>query len=234
MRLPERTSSDASALIAGAVYSQDSLTAALGLGPLPAAPDFIELRVDCFADEPGQLDALVRLAPRPFILTVRDPAEGGQGELSSAQRRDLYERFLPVARYVDIELRSLRLLPEIASAAREPGRGLIASFHDFAGMPGNAQLRASIRQAADAGAEICKLAVRVEDAAGLARLIELLAEPAPLPLAVMGMGPFGRVSRLAAAAAGSRINYGYLGASAQVPGQWPVALLRERLDELAG
>ncbi len=51
-------------------------------------------------------------------------------------------------------------------------------------------------------------------------------------LAVMGMGPLGRVSRLALATAGSVLNYGYLGSGPQVPGQWSAATLRERIEEL--
>ena len=34
------------------------------------------------------------------------------------------------------------------------------------------------------------------------------------------------------AAAGSVLNYGYLGEHAQVSGQWPAATLRERIEEL--
>ena len=46
------------------------------------------------------------------------------------------------------------------------------------------------------------------------------------------MGPLGRASRPVLAAAGSVLNYGYLGGGAQVPGQWPAARLRARIDEL--
>jgi 3-dehydroquinate dehydratase-1 len=60
----------------------------------------------------------------------------------------------------------------------------------------------------------------------------LFAEPAPLPLAVMAMGRFGKVSRLLFAQAGSVLNYGYL-ATANAPGQWPAARLRELFAELA-
>ena len=48
----------------------------------------------------------------------------------------------------------------------------------------------------------------------------------------MGMGEFGKVSRLALASAGSVLNYGYLG-DAQLPGQWPAVELKRRLQELA-
>ena len=44
---------------------------------------------------------------------------------------------------------------------------------------------------------------------------------------------FGKISRLALAQAGSVLNYGYLG-ELQVPGQWAVGTLRERLREIAG
>jgi 3-dehydroquinate dehydratase-1 len=47
----------------------------------------------------------------------------------------------------------------------------------------------------------------------------------------MGMREFGKVSRLALAQAGSVLNYGFLG-ELQVPGQWPVAVLKERLREI--
>jgi 3-dehydroquinate dehydratase-1 len=47
----------------------------------------------------------------------------------------------------------------------------------------------------------------------------------------MGMGPLGKVSRLVLAAAGSRLNYGYLD-KPQVPGQWPAPELVRRLEEV--
>jgi len=63
-------------------------------------------------------------------------------------------------------------------------------------------------------------------------LIEFLAnEKGALPLSVMGMGTYGKVSRLVLAQAGSCLNYGYLGA-ANASGQWPVAALKARIAEL--
>jgi 3-dehydroquinate dehydratase-1 len=48
----------------------------------------------------------------------------------------------------------------------------------------------------------------------------------------MGMGPLGKVSRLVLAAAGSRLNYGYLD-KPQVKGQWPALELVRRIGEVA-
>lgn len=220
-------------MVVGTVHSEASLAAALALAPLPAAPDLLEWRVDHFTDNPAALEALAGSAGRPFILTVRHPGEGGAGALSPAARRGLYERFLPSAHFVDLELATLPDLPSVAAAARGLAGGLILSYHDFAGTPALGELVNLAGRAADAGAAIFKIAVRVERASQLATLGELLERETRLPLAVMGMGPLGRISRLLAGALGSRLNYGYLGAEAQVPGQWPAAVLRARLDELS-
>jgi 3-dehydroquinate dehydratase-1 len=59
----------------------------------------------------------------------------------------------------------------------------------------------------------------------------LLRHPG-VPISVMGMGEYGKLSRLLLARAGSVLNYGYLDV-VQVPGQWPAPLLKERLAELA-
>ena len=226
-------------LVAAAVWSEATLRAARDLPPGEGAPDLLELRVDAVAGDPAGLDALEALAAggvRPLIVTVRHPAEGGlDPALGFETRHRLYERFLPPAGgWVDIELRSLRALADVATRARERGCRVIASFHDFEGTPGLRRLRELAGRAADAGADVCKVATTVRTPGELARLLDLLGG-AELPLAVMGMGPLGKASRLTLAAAGSVLAYGYLGEEAQVPGQWPAARLRELLtgDELA-
>jgi 3-dehydroquinate dehydratase type I len=219
-------------LVVGTVYSPASLRAAQALAPPPAAPDLLELRVDHFAGHPEALDPLAANSPRPLIVTVRAAAEGGHGDLEAAHRRDLYERFAPRAYWLDLELSWLRGLAPVAELARGTAGGLIASHHDFRGGPSLEQLRTLAARAADAGAAIFKAAVLVEDPPGVTVLLEFLATETRLPVAVMGVGRYGLVSRLAAAALGSRLNYGYLGDAPQVPGQWPAGLLRARIDEL--
>ncbi len=226
----------------GTVYSTGSLAAALELSHGGArrnptkhrpGPDFIELRVDHFARRPGQLDALATRPPRPLLVTVRHAAEGGAASgLDTPTRRRLYERFLPVAAFVDVEVRSLRALAGTVAKAKTGGVCVVASFHDFLAVPGAERLRELVGRAMDGGADVFKLAAMVHGPGDLARLLDLMESERRLPLAVMGMGPLGRVSRLALAASGSVFNYGYLGKRPQVPGQWPAADLRERIDEL--
>ena len=215
------------------MWSAESLAAARALGSSGGAPDLLELRVDHFAARPGRLDALAAASPRPLVLTVRHPAEGGASPgLDTAVRRRLYARFLPWAALVDVEVRSLRALAGVAREARAGGCGVVASFHDFRGLPTAARLREVAARAHDAGADVCKVAATLRTPVDLARLLDFLGTERRLPLAVMGMGPAGRMSRPVLGAAGSVLNYGFLGRRAQVPGQWPAAVLRERIDEL--
>jgi 3-dehydroquinate dehydratase-1 len=88
-----------------------------------------------------------------------------------------------------------------------------------------------VRKSAAAGADIVKIATHLRGAQDLAVLL-LLQGGAKVPLATMGMGPLGKVSRLVLAAAGSRLNYGYLD-KPQVKGQWPALELVRRIGEVA-
>ena len=220
--------------VVAAVHSPETLRAAEALRAAPgAAPDLLELRVDHFADDPGVLDALAADSPRPLVVTVRRGEEGGAvPDLDEAERRRLYLRFLPTATCVDVEVRSLEALSEVVAEARRMGVWVIASFHDFRSPSGDlARLREVAGQAAAGGADVLKVAEVTAGPGDLARLLGFLAEESRLPVAIMGMGRMGKVSRVVLGAAGSVLNYGYLGERAQVPGQWPAAVLRERIEE---
>jgi 3-dehydroquinate dehydratase-1 len=231
---PEIVTSLSHPAVVGTVHSPGSLAAARKLGRHDC--DWLELRLDNFFPDPRHLDSLLRLAPKlpcPRIVTVRHASEGGMAKgITPPERRALYLRFLEVAGLVDIELRSSATMREVLRHARQAGVGVILSHHNFHSTPRPARLRELARRARDAGASIFKVATFVRNPRDLATLIEFLAnEKSRLPLAVMGMGPYGKVSRLVLAQAGSCLNYGYLGAP-NASGQWPAALLKARIAEL--
>jgi 3-dehydroquinate dehydratase-1 len=122
---------------------------------------------------------------------------------------------------------------EVIRQARAAGAGVILSHHDFNRTPRPEKLQDLARRARDAGAEVFKVATMTRGPRDLAMLLEFLADEkdAGLPLAVMGMGAYGKISRLLLARAGSCLNYGYLGAP-NASGQWPVAVLKARIEEL--
>lgn len=197
------------------------------------AVDFLEVRVDHFA---GDLGVLRRALPKlraPLIITVRHPQEGGAAPLNVRTRKALYAEFLPHAALVDLDLRSAGPLRDILQAARESGKKVILSHHRFDATPSLADLVQRRAAARAAGADIFKIASLTRTPADFATLLTFLARwrgsrPA---VSAMGMGEFGKVSRLALARAGSVLNYGYLG-EVQLPGQWPALRFRERLAEV--
>lgn len=152
------------------------------------------------------------------------------GRLSAVRRRALFEEYLTLAQAVDVELRSVRSLAPLLTAAKRRRICRVISFHDFRGTPSLLRLREVLRRARAAGADIVKIATHLCAARDLAVLLQLQAS-ARTPLATMGMGPLGKVSRLVLAAAGSRLNYGYLD-KPQVPGQWPALELVRRIEEV--
>ena len=194
------------------------IAARLGSGTL----DVFEWRADCL---PGI--SSLPAAALPWILTVRHPAEGGAGNLSAHARENLFLRLLPGAACVDIELRSMKAMRRVLAEAASRSITVIASFHDFRTTPSSAKLREAAARAADSGAQIFKVATLTKTPRDIARLLELFSGSS-LPLAVMGMGPLGRSSRLLFADCGSVLNYGWLHRP-NAPGQWSALELKKML-----
>lgn len=211
------------------MHSPGALRAALKVRP--GEVDFLEIRVDNFAND---LDTLLPALPRlrvPLLITVRHPAEGGVNNLGFARRRELYAQFLPHAALIDVELRSFEKLAGTIEGAQRAGVKVIASVHHFHSTPSTASLQRAIRRAHAVGADICKMAALADTPAALGQLLAVLARKLPLPVSVMGMGRFGKVSRLLLAQAGSVLNYGYLDRP-NASGQWEARTLKTRLAEL--
>lgn len=197
--------------------------------------DFLEIRVDAFVESASfaSLEKDLKKLRVPLILTVRHPLEGGNAEgLTFTQRKALFRQFLPYVSFVDVELRSVSALNEVLVEARAQGAGIILSYHNFRRTPSLAVLEGLRHKAARVGCDILKVAAETPSAKDLGVLLNWLATQKTKPaLAVMGMGKFGKISRLVLGQAGSVLNYGYL-EKPQVPGQWPAILLKERLREI--
>jgi 3-dehydroquinate dehydratase-1 len=216
--------------VVGTVHSPAALKEALRLRE--GAVDLLELRVDHFA---GSLDLLRKALPRlkfPLIITVRHPREGGAAPLAVAGRSALYHELLPSAAAIDIELRSVKALGAVYRAAAQAGVARILSWHQFSTTPSAKSLEARWKAAAAWQPEIIKFATRARSRADLAALLKFLVHrPARPWCSLMGMGQYGAISRITLGAAGSCINYGFLG-ERQLSGQWPAPLLRQRLCEI--
>jgi 3-dehydroquinate dehydratase-1 len=193
--------------------------------------DVAELRLDQLQLPVVDLRARLAGNETPLLLTSRHPAEGGQGPEDPVARAAMIEPLLDLATLIDLELRSAMQMQGTIAKARAAGVPVLGSFHDFQATPSDDVLLGAVNFAQQAGLDAVKFATYLNTQEDLIRLMRLAGGTHRLRLSVMGMGPWGRVSRLVLAKSGSLLNYGFIGTS-NAPGQWPVARLKELLSEL--
>jgi 3-dehydroquinate dehydratase-1 len=177
------------------------------------------------------LAASVGTVPSPKIATVRDPNEGGADGIPEDTRLELYQRWLPLCDLLDVELRSLNRFSGLVQQAESAGKGVIISFHDFEKTPSLEELQEKLDGCRLKKSQIFKVATKVARWSDVETLIQLLQRNPESRIAAMGMGEFGKLSRLVLARLGSCLAYGSLG-EAVAPGQWPVAELARLLSEM--
>src|SRR5437763_504072 len=97
---------------------------------IASPPDLFELRLDALSAV-TKFEQKARALPAPLIITARHPSEGGKNNLSAGVRRDLLLHFLPIAKYVDVELRSAVNHRAVLDSAKRSRVGTIISFHDL-------------------------------------------------------------------------------------------------------
>jgi 3-dehydroquinate dehydratase-1 len=195
-------------------------------------PDLFELRLDRLIGSLDELEKKMPILRAPLIITARHPDEGGANRLSIQRRRELLLRFLPRARYVDVELRSVKELRSVLELARRKKVHRIISFHDLKDTPSVRGLKAKARAASAAGASSLKIATRTDTPAQLARLLEFFVnEDVDLPISAMGIGRLGAASRVVLVQLGSVFTYASIGRST-IAGQLSIQQLRSAFTAL--
>lgn len=205
--------------------------ASLNADARAALCDVAELRLDLLKMPAADVRAKLAGNATPLLLTARHPAEGGQGPEDAAGRAAMLEPLLDLAMLIDIELRSAMQMQGTIQKARSAGVPVVGSFHDFQATPADEVLEGAANFGQQAGLDAVKVATYLNTQEDLSRLMKLTGSPHRLRVSTMGMGPWGRVSRLVLAKCGSLLNYGFIGTS-NAPGQWPVARLKELLADL--
>lgn len=192
--------------------------------------DILEFRLDALADRVDEIERTLGALKMPALLTARHPAEGGMNHLSFATRRSLLLRLLPFASLVDVELRSVKSLREVITAAKTRGVLVVISDHHFRRTPALTSLLKRERAAFRAGADIFKIATLTATVRDFTTLLDFISQKKTHLRSVMGMGAFGKVSRLTLAQAGSILNYGYLDRP-NAPGQWEARELKQLISQ---
>jgi 3-dehydroquinate dehydratase I len=195
-------------------------------------PDLFELRLDHLIGLLDELEKRMPILRAPLIITARHPDEGGANRLSIQQRRELLLRFLPHARYVDVELRSIKELRPVLELAHRKKIHRIISFHDLKETPSVRSLKAKARAASSAGASSLKIATRTDTPAQLVRLFEFFVnEDVDLDISAMGIGQLGAASRVVLAQLGSVFTYASISQST-IAGQLSIRQLRSAFTAL--
>jgi 3-dehydroquinate dehydratase-1 len=223
--LPNRSIGGPTTIVA-VIASAADLDRAMRLRVLP---DAFELRLDALHRLADELEHAARRLRAPLIITARHPREGAFDKLAAPRRRELLLRFLPLAAFIDVELRSVAELRSVLDRARELRVSRIISVHDFTATPRDAELERFARSAKEHDADIFKLATRINSGSDAARLLSFFhAQQCALRISIVPIGPGARAWRLTFAREGSALNYTHLG-SAHVEGQWRFREFRRAL-----
>ncbi|HZN60209.1 MAG TPA: type I 3-dehydroquinate dehydratase [Planctomycetota bacterium] len=193
-------------------------------GPAAQRPDAVEVRADLFDPPASAISALGRV-PRgvPCIFTVRAAAHGGRFDGAEDDRLKLYREALSRgASLVDAEWDSAA-----ARALARDGAPLVASHHDFTGMPDAREMERITKEMGALSSRAIKLVGTARRAADGARMLEWLAARPPNGPERIGfaMGELGYFSRVLSMAWGAPFTYAAWGA-AVAPGQGSVADMR--------
>jgi 3-dehydroquinate dehydratase-1 len=221
-------------LTVGSFGEVAALLAALP-GPVRSACDVVEIRLDLLVAEGFEPNRRLwsHLEGIPLLFTARRKEEGGALVTTAEQRAAWLASCLDDAAAVDIEVASLQEMAGMVKTLAEREIPLVASFHDFHGMPFREELTERLQTARNAGAAVFKAAAKLHSPDELAALANFQREDHGIAKALMGMGALAPVSRLMCAQYGSVLNYGYLGQTPTAPGQWSSARLKDAIGALA-
>lgn len=184
--------------------------------------DGVEIRLDLL--ERGHVAEVVAgvraMLPETgkIICTVRRRQDGGGYDGSESERFKVLRAAIEAAPdYVDLEydLASDDFGP-LAARADEHGVTIIWSLHDLTGVPED--LAATLDSMVQSEGGVAKVAVTPQSTADLLRLVEAADGSEASPRIVIGMGPYGTLTRVAPARFGSLLTFGSVPGAQAAPG----------------
>ncbi len=195
-----------------------------------ATADAIELRLDYLPAEslPSVVGELrTRRIAKPLILTFRPREQGGQRDLTLADRlnfwRNLPAELVEAMAFADFELDLVESLGD--STPPVPWNKVICSWHNFDETPG--RLTEQYDRMARTPAAVVKIATQAKRIGDCLRIFEII-ERSGKPVIALAMGMPGVATRILALSRGAMLTFGALHRGAEsASGQPTVAELRD-------
>ncbi len=201
---------------------------------------FLEIRYDLFSpvsNWPLLAEQLRQWFPQQGLLgTIRLVRDGGKWpDAQVAERGGLWGQILRAKvkpDWIDVEWNVLAEVVDVLKLAQNQGVKILASEHDFTGIPTWAHLQNATKCAAECGAQGFKIAATAQQVSDADLLYQLISEKHTQfeLLAAFAMGAAGRESRVRSLQKGANLGYAALGA-AVAPGLLSVTEMQKALTE---
>jgi len=188
---------------------------------------WVELRIDMFPEKRRTILSFSQRSGLRVIGTVRWKKESGNGKpgMSEKERLEMYKTIMDCVDYVDVEIKS-RIALQVVEYAREKGKKVILSYHDFRETPPYEKLEDILKKGEKMKPDIIKIATRASSPRELFTLISLTfnhSKKNRLVITPMGVSP---VERLMPLCFGSLFTYVSLDKKT-APGQLSLAFIKK-------
>jgi len=198
--------------------------------------DIIELRIDQFENK--ELNHIKEVANKVksynfyTIATVRSKLEGGP-DISEPERLEIFNAISELVDIIDIEYTSTNIKEKVKEIAKNKGKLLLMSYHDFEKTPSEDEIQKLIDDCKIQGADIVKYAFKANSFEDVARVMCITNKNKDKNIVAISMGEIGKITRVAGFMFGSLITYTYIGQSF-APGQIEVKKLNELIEFFKG
>lgn len=198
--------------------------------------DIIELRIDQF--EKKELNHVKEVANKVksydfyTIATVRSKIEGGS-DIPDSERLKIFNGVIDFVDIIDVEYTSTNIKEKVKEIAKNKGKLLLMSYHDFEKTPSEDEIQKLIDDCKAQGADIVKYAFKANTFEDVARVMCITNKNKDKNIVAISMGEIGKITRVAGFMFGSLITYTYIGQSF-APGQIEVKKLNELIELFKG
>jgi len=195
--------------------------------------EVFEIRLDLMAS--FDLQQIVRLAPKPVIVTYRSRKEGGRGRAHYITRCRVLEQALDAgAAFVDVEF-SMPLDFRESLLRNKKESKVILSRHILSATPSRKALERLFGKMAATGADVIKIVTLARNPEDNSRVLGLIPRARELGIDIIAfcMGREGSVSRIASPLMGGYLSFASSGEGEETAaGQIPARDMRKMLKEL--